>query len=287
MPKLIGKKARVVEHDGLSIDELVGNVSTGADTLSVAIVNVSRPTSEPWLTLAYDEWICIITGQMDLHYVDAAGKEQLLVASAGETAFIAAGERFRPIFTVAPTSYIPVCLPAFTPDRCVREEEESDVADRLAQLHGKGTYSPAVAAKVDAHVHTEVLYHMCQKSLWDEAVEAKRAYFPPTFVEDGSFTHATAVPERLVTTANHFYQATTGDLICLQLSRSALLALGVETVFEEAKPVGKTATGDWDTWICPHVKGGLTTTVEGVVTKVYRMKRDTDGKFVSIEGLTD
>lgn len=32
------------------------------------------------------------------------------------------------------------------------------------------------------------------------------AYFPPTFASDG-FTHATAVPSRLLDVANHFYQA--------------------------------------------------------------------------------
>ena len=126
------------------------------------------------------------------------------------------------------------------------------------------------------------------KSLWEEAVSNKTAYFPPTFEKDGMFTHATAVPQRLVTTANHFYTSTEGDWICLQLSRSALLQIGIETVFEEAKPVGETGVGDaWTNWVCPHVYGGIPTTIDGIVTATYKMKREPDGTFVSIVGLTD
>ena len=133
-----------------------------------------------------------------------------------------------------------------------------------------------------------MLYHMCQKSLWEEAVSAKKAYFPPTFQEDGMFTHATAVPQRLVTTANHFYTSTAGDWICLQLSRSALYNIGIDTIFEEAKPVGEASVGDaWESWICPHIYGGIPTTLDGIVTQVYDMERDEDGTFISIIGLTN
>ena len=53
-------------------------------------------------------------------------------------------------FPEAGTSYIPVCIPAFRPDRCVREEASccSGVAKRLAALHTKVEDAP------------EVLYHM-------------------------------------------------------------------------------------------------------------------------------
>ena len=63
---------------------------------------------------------------------------------------------------------------------------------------------------------------MCQTSLWNAALESKKAYFPPTFVQDGNYTHATAVPQRLLETANHFYTSTVGDWICVQLSKQAL-----------------------------------------------------------------
>jgi len=276
MPKIIGKSVTVVEHDGLKIDELAGNVATKNDTLSIAKVTVAEPTSEPWLTLSYDEWICVTSGRIELH---TASPDAVLVVNAGETVFVEKGERFKPVFPVGGTEYIPVCLPAFRPDRCLREEEngESEVSSKLQELHSKAKQSH----------EEETLYHMCQKSLWEEAVANKKAYFPPTFQKDGMFTHATAVPQRLITTANHFYTSTQGDWICLELSRSALLNIGIDTVFEEAKPVGETGVGEsWD-WVCPHIYGGIPTTIDGIVTMTFDMKRETDGTFVSIVGLTD
>ena len=55
---------------------------------------------------------------------------------AGETVHIAPGTRFQPSFPVD-TEYVPVCLPAFRPDRCVREDttdEGSAVAAKLRKL---------------------------------------------------------------------------------------------------------------------------------------------------------
>jgi uncharacterized protein (DUF952 family) len=204
-----------------------------------------------------------------------------VVVNAGETAFVSKGERFRPVFPVGDTEYIPVCLPAFRPDRCTREEEgggEYQVSAKLQELH---------SSTQKKQFDDDVLYHMCFKDAWDEAVTNKKAYFPSTFAKDGMFTHATAVPERLITTANHFYTGVDGDWICLALSRKALLQIGIDTVFEEAKPVGDTGVSHaWD-WVCPHIFGGIPTTIDGIVYKTYPMKRQPDGTFVSIVGLTD
>jgi uncharacterized protein (DUF952 family)/mannose-6-phosphate isomerase-like protein (cupin superfamily) len=276
MPTIVGKAVRVVEHDGLAIDELAGNVASSDDTLSIARVTVAEPTSEPWLTLDYDEWLCVIKGRIELNTPSG----QVVVVNAGETAFVSKGERFRPVFPVGDTEYIPVCLPAFRPDRCIREEEGGDnqVSAKLEQLH---------SSSEKKQCDEEILYHMCQKDAWEEAIASKKAYFPPTFVKDGMFTHATAVPERLITTANHFYTSVEGEWICLELSRKALLQIGIDTVFEEAKPVGDTGVSNtWD-WICPHIYGGISTTIDGIVYKTYPMKRQPDGTFVSIVGLTD
>ena len=122
MPTIIGKSVTVVEsEDGaLIIEELAGNVATRDDTLSIATVTVSKPTREPWLTLDYDEWICVTSGKIVLHYE----QDKVLEVNKGQTVFVGKGERFQPVFPVGGTSYIPVCLPAFRPDRCIREEEE-------------------------------------------------------------------------------------------------------------------------------------------------------------------
>ena len=59
-------------------------------------------------------------------------------APAGTTVFVEKGTRFRPSFPEEPTEYVPVCLPAFRPDRCLREDdtqESSAIATKLVELH--------------------------------------------------------------------------------------------------------------------------------------------------------
>ncbi|GMI20252.1 hypothetical protein TrRE_jg12179, partial [Triparma retinervis] len=157
MPKVIGKARTVVSTPTLKIDELCGNATTSCDTISIASVSASAGASEPWLTLLYDEWMCVTKGSMELL---TDGPEGGVVVAAGETVFIGKGERFKPTF---PTDceYIPVCLPAFTPDRCIREDAETSegaaIAANLAELHSKPPPLPK----------PEVLYHMCQRSAWE------------------------------------------------------------------------------------------------------------------------
>merc|ERR1712242_521775 len=65
MPKIIGNSKVVVDDGaGLTINELVGNVATNEDKISIAHVKVANPASEPWLTLHYDEYICVLAGKI-------------------------------------------------------------------------------------------------------------------------------------------------------------------------------------------------------------------------------
>ena len=78
---------------------------------------------------------------------------------AGQTVFIAQGARFQPTFPEA-TEYIPVCLPAFRPDRCIREEEPGGaVSAKLKELHGG--YNAVVTRDLSEDPAPEVMYHMC------------------------------------------------------------------------------------------------------------------------------
>ncbi|CAE7306891.1 unnamed protein product [Symbiodinium natans] len=277
MPRLVGDAARVVDTGELTIDELAGNVATKNDRISIAHVKITEPTSEPWLTLHYDEWMCVLRGRLVLLHGDGESLEVL----AGQTVFIEKGERFRPTFPDGATEYIPVCLPAFRPDRCIREEAESVVSTKLQELHGGNHgYQQQPVPDSDA---PEVLYHMCQKSLWDEAKKAGAAYFPPTFEADG-FTHATAVPSRLLDTANHFYQDVDGDWLCLCFRRSALRKLGIVTRDEQAKPVGaKDVDTNSKAFVWPHVFGGIPPQVVEGEFPMLRQGR----VFAAIPGLTD
>ena len=276
MPKIVGGSQRVVDFEGLTIDELAGNVATSNDRISIALVQVSSPSSEPWLTLDYDEWMCVLKGRMVLLH----GNGLELEVTAGQTVFIERGERFRPTFPDGGTEYVPVCLPAFRPDRCLREEEAGgSVSANLAVLHAKKRSRTSSDAPAP-----EVLYHMVPAAKWEAAKRSGDAYFPTTFEEDGHFTHATAVPSRLITTANHFYQDVAGDWLCLRFTRTALRKFGIIVRDEEAKPVGEQAVGsEWGDWICPHILGGLP---PAVVDKEFPMTRQ--GKaFEAIVGVTD
>lgn len=282
MPHIIGQSTRVVESDGLTIDELAGNVATKSDRISIAHVKISTPTSEPWLTLDYDEWMCVLKGRMVLKYSD----DNSLEVVAGQTVFIEKGERFRPTFPEGDTEYVPVCLPAFRPDRCKREDEpDSAVSVKLRALHGDAAAPPEPKRSklTQEDSAPEVLYHMCQRHLWEDAKKSGQAYFPPTFDTDG-FTHATAVPSRLITTANHFYQDVPGEWICLRFRRSSLRQLGIVTRDEKAMPVGEKIANDaWDHWVCPHVYGGIPSQV---VDAEFPMLRK-GSEYTVIQGLTD
>jgi len=275
MPKIIGGKQTVVDFEGLTIDELAGNVATKDDRISIALVKVSEPSSEPWLTLDYDEWMCVLKGRMVI-LINGGGE---LEVKAGETVYIAKGERFRPTFPEGGTEYVPVCLPAFRPDRCIREEEVGEVSKKLKTLHegskpAKAPFEPP-----------EVLYHMCEVVKWEAAKAANVAYFPPTFEDDDFLTHATAVPARLIETANHFYTGVGGEWVCLRFTRSALRKHGIFVRDEEASAVGNQAVGEtWGSWVCPHVIGGIP---PAVVDKEFPMVREGGKTFLHIKGLTD
>lgn len=276
MPTLVGGAARVVDDgQGLTIDELAGNVATSEDRISIAHVNVAAPTSEPWLTLDYDEWMCVLKGRMIL--LSDEGKSQLEVA-AGQTVFIAKGERFKPEFPDGGTEYVPVCLPAFRPDRCIREDgPDSQVSRKLNELHGQ----PPM--KVSDDQKPEVLYHMLPVPTWEAAKRSGEAYFPPTFEQDDNITHATGVPSRLVDTANHYYQSDPHPWVCLRMKRSALRKCGIVVRDEEATPVGDIPTDAslMGTWVCPHIVGGIPI---AVVDAEFPMVRD-GATFVKIDGL--
>lgn len=280
-PCIVGGAVRVVDTGNLAIDEYAGNVATQEDRISVAHVKIAAAASEPWLTLHYDEWICVLKGRMVLLHDDGRGS---LEARAGQTVFIAKGTRFRPTFPDGDTEYVPVCLPAFRPDRCIREEEAGGaVSAKLAELHTPSRKRAKTDEEQD-EAAPEILYHMCQRDLWEAAKRDGAAYFPPTFEADGGFTHATAVPSRLLDTANHFYQDVPGEWLCLRLRRSALRRLGIATRDERALPVGEKAVSEaWDGWVCPHIVGGLPPQAVDLELPMLRE----GGRFTGISGLTE
>lgn len=210
---------------------------------------------------------------------EQAGADPIM-ATAGTTVFVEKGTRFRPSFPEVLTEYVPVCLPAFRPDRCLREDDTAEsvaIAANLVNLH-----TPAAGPTCNADdPKPEVLYHMTTRAEW-EAAKVEGIYYPKTYEADGYYTHATAVPSRLITTANHFYQDVRGEWVCVTFTRTALRKCGIHVRDERAMPVGdKAVSDDWGEWVCPHVIGGLPT---HIITREYTMTRD-GTRFTGIEGL--
>lgn len=270
---IIGKVARVVEAPGLTIDEYAGGVATKEDRLSIAVVTITAPGAEPWLTLGYDEWICVTKGRL----VFETAEDGKLEAKAGETVFVPKGTRFQPSFPDGDTTYIPVCLPGFKPELCVREDEGDahEIAANLAKLHAATTTAAAPAAVSAVVEGPETIYHMAEKSAIEAAIAAGEAYFPPTFEVDGHYTHATAIAERLIETFNTFYTGSTDDWVCLTLSRKKLRSCGI--VVKDEPPMAVGASGPPQEWTenwgtnCPHIYGGIP---PSVIVATCPMTRD-------------
>ena len=148
---------------------------------------------------------------------------------------------------------------------------------------------------------TELIYHMCQSSLFNEAMKEQRDYFPPTYAQDG-FIHATAHPSLLIEVANHFYQETigkalllllthsymerVGDWICLEIDPRLLRKGPQSVVYEAAAPVGDKESfhhsDDASAQKFPHIYSGINP--ESVV-RTFPIIRSGDGSFVAIDGL--
>ena len=60
-----------------------GNVASKEDRISIAFVEAKKGTAEPYLTLHYDEWICIKKGK--ILFENDGGN---VTANAGDTVFI-------------------------------------------------------------------------------------------------------------------------------------------------------------------------------------------------------
>ncbi|GAX25672.1 hypothetical protein FisN_15Lh041 [Fistulifera solaris] len=116
------------------------------------------------------------------------------------------------------------------------------------------------------------IYHLCQKSLWLEAVEKGKPYFPPTFMKDGKFTRFSCERDTLVETANHYYGSFPGDWLCLSVDATEVRNRGVPIVAQRAPESTKQEPIQ-----CLKVYSGVG--VGQAVLEIHRMRRDEHGRF--------
>jgi uncharacterized protein (DUF952 family) len=261
MPRLVEKPTTVVKTKDVCIDEFFGGASCNpCGDISFAHVKAQAGWAEEWQAPAFDEYTLILKGSITVESTHSPP----LVVKAGQAVFMPKGERVRWVFKEA-AEYVPICLPAFSPDNCFREE------------------GPKAAPP--PHDKYKDVYHLVQTKLWLECKASGKTYYPPTYEQDG-FTHATSDPAKLLTVANYFYKDVSADWICLKMTRDSLAKAKMTLKFEDPSPVGskkpltaKESAGER----FPHIYGGIPSS--GVVVEEFVVQRGIDGLYLSIDGL--
>jgi mannose-6-phosphate isomerase-like protein (cupin superfamily) len=98
------------------IEEFFGRVSSGDDTVSIAVMRSPAGWSEPGQTPEFDERTAVLSGRLLVHHTDGA-----IELGPGEAITTPAGTWVR-YETLEPTEYVAVCIPAFSPDLVHRDE---------------------------------------------------------------------------------------------------------------------------------------------------------------------
>jgi len=123
----------VVKAPALTITEFFGNVASKDSKLSACVAKVGEPCSEAWQKPEFAEWVLVLSGMLHLETAEGITK-----VPAGSGVFLAADERVKWVWP-EPCTYVPICMPAFTPDGCHRESEEGSAKDvdpqTMANLH--------------------------------------------------------------------------------------------------------------------------------------------------------
>jgi mannose-6-phosphate isomerase-like protein (cupin superfamily) len=98
------------------IRELVGNASTGTESVSVARMSSPPGWEEPAQTPEFDEVTVVLEGAVVVEH--DAGR---IDVRPGEAILARAGERVR-YSTPEGAEYVAICVPAFTPDTAHRDQ---------------------------------------------------------------------------------------------------------------------------------------------------------------------
>lgn len=154
------------------------------------------------------------------------------------------------------------------PDGTCAVKETQSAAAEAANENEKGQEETE-----ELYEASGTIYHLCQKSLWLEAIEKANAYYPPTFWKDGKFTRFSCDRSTLVDTANHYYGSVPGDWLCLSLDATEVRNRGVPIVAQRAPE-----STPQEPIQCLKVFSGIPVTMP-VVVEIHRMRRDADGKF--------
>ena len=121
MAELIAAPTRIPVPGGKVIDEYVGRVTTGTESVSVAHMVAPGGWEEPAQRPEFDEITVVLRGLVRVDVTDAEGETVTVDVPAGQALVTRAGERVRYSTGEAETEYLAVCLPAFSPDTVNRD----------------------------------------------------------------------------------------------------------------------------------------------------------------------
>jgi hypothetical protein len=134
------------------------------------------------------------------------------------------------------------------------------------------------SAKEELYLESGVIYHLCQRSLWLQAIESKQPYFPPTFWSDGRFTRGSVVRSSIVHTANTYYKEVSGDWLCIELNALILRQQGIAIAVHRAPE----AAQDGQPAQCLKLYGGISVTTLCLVTEIFALQRGSNGLFLGM-----
>jgi len=123
MAELIPAPTRIPVPGGKVIDEYVGRVTTGTESVSVAHMVAPGGWSEPAQAPEFDEITVVLRGTVRVDVLDSDGSSTTLNVPAGQAVLTRAGERVRYSTGDEETEYVAVCLPAFSPENVNRDPE--------------------------------------------------------------------------------------------------------------------------------------------------------------------
>ena len=123
MAELITAPTRIPVPGGKVIEEYVGQVTTGTESVSVAHMVAPGSWSEPAQSPAFDEITVVLRGVVLVEVFSPDGDSATLEVSAGQAVVTRAGERVRYSTGEEETEYVAVCLPAFSPESVNRDDE--------------------------------------------------------------------------------------------------------------------------------------------------------------------
>ena len=123
MPELIATPTTIPVPGGKIIDEHVGRVNTGTESVSIAHMKAPAGWTEPFQAPEFDEYTLVLAGTVLLDH--DGGR---LEVAAGQSVLTRAGERIRYSTGADGAEYVAVCLPAFHGD-LVHRDGDDDYGD--------------------------------------------------------------------------------------------------------------------------------------------------------------